>query len=100
MRITETTKTFPACRRGKAIEVIVNGKKAQAYEGELVSTVLQELGISIFGHKPKTGQGSGLYCGMGVCYECLVTIDKIDNVRACQTFVVDQMVIETNRVIQ
>lgn len=97
MRITEATQTFPSCRRGKAIEVIVNGQKAQAFEGELVSTVLQELGISIYGCKPKTGRGSGLYCGMGVCYECLVTIDKIDNVQACQTFAVDQMVIETNR---
>lgn len=97
MRITEITPTFPSYRRGKAIEVIINGQKAQAFEGELVSTVLHELGLSVFGIKPNTGRGSGLYCGMGVCYECLVTIDEIDNVRACQTYVVDQMVIETSR---
>ena len=95
MRITESTYEIPAVRRGRKIEVTVNGRKVVAYEGELVSTVLQAEGINVFGRKRDTGRPSGIYCGMGVCYECLVTVNGIPNTRACQTYVTDQMVIET-----
>jgi predicted molibdopterin-dependent oxidoreductase YjgC len=95
MRITRITSLLPAYRRGKSIEVTIDGRKVHAYEGELVSTVLQAEGISTFARKHTTGKPSGVYCGMGVCYECLVTINGVSNIRACQTFAADQMVIET-----
>jgi predicted molibdopterin-dependent oxidoreductase YjgC len=95
MRITKTTSDLPALRRGKSIEVTIDGRKAQAFEGELVSTVLQAEGISIFSRKHTTGRPSGIYCGMGVCYECLVTVNGTANIRACQTLATDRMVIET-----
>jgi NADH dehydrogenase/NADH:ubiquinone oxidoreductase subunit G len=34
---------------------------------------------------------------MGVCFDCLVTVDGVDNVRACLTPVEDGMVIATER---
>jgi predicted molibdopterin-dependent oxidoreductase YjgC len=95
MRITRIKYLLPAYRRGKSIEVTIDGRKVHAYEGELVSTVLQAEGISTFARKHTTGKPSGVYCGMGVCYECLVTVNGTPNTRACQTFVTDQMVIET-----
>lgn len=95
MRITKTSTHLPALQRGKPIEVTIDGRKVQAFEGELVSSVLHAEGISVFGRKRTTGRPSGIYCGMGVCYECLVTIDGTSNVRACQTYVEDQMAIET-----
>lgn len=95
MRLTRITPCTPAYRRGKSIELTINGQKALAYEGELVSTVLQAEGITIFARKQTTGRPSGVYCGMGVCYDCLVTIDGINNIRACQTFASDKMAIET-----
>jgi predicted molibdopterin-dependent oxidoreductase YjgC len=95
MRLTNITPLLPAYRRGKSIEVTIDGQKVHAYEGELVSTVLMAEGISIFARKHTTGRPSGLYCGMGMCYECLVTINGVSNIRACQTFAADQMVIET-----
>ena len=95
MRITKTTPDHLTYRRGKSIEVTIDGQKTQAFDGELVSTVLQAEGIVIFSRKHTTGQPCGVYCGMGVCYECLVTINGINNIRACQTFAADQMVIQT-----
>jgi aerobic-type carbon monoxide dehydrogenase small subunit (CoxS/CutS family) len=95
MRIPETTTTLPAFQRGEKIEVTVNGQRVTAFAGELVSTVLHANGQFIFAHKTTTGRASGLYCGMGVCYECLVTINGEKNVRACQMYVVDQMDIQT-----
>ena len=98
MRIPETTSDLPNCYRGHSIEVVVNGRKVRAFEGELVSTVLLAEGISVFGRKDKSGRPAGLYCGMGICYECLVTIDGIPNIRACQTCVIEDMTIETGKV--
>lgn len=95
MRITKTIPKISPIRERRPVEVIIDGRKAQAFEGELVSTVLQAEGISVFARKHATGRPSGIYCGMGMCYECLVTIDGIPNVRACQTYAVDRMVIET-----
>jgi sarcosine oxidase subunit alpha len=97
MRINQSSPKMPnnSNLRGKPLEVFVDEKKVQAYEGELVSTVLMEEGISVFQRKLKTGRPAGFYCGMGVCYECLVTIDGVENIRACQTPVRDKMVIKT-----
>jgi sarcosine oxidase subunit alpha len=97
MRLSEKTSTLPPYQRGNRIAVVVNGRKVEAFEGEFVSTVLHAEGISVFARKLTTGRASGIYCGMGICYECLVTIDGINNIRACQTFVVDQMIIETSQ---
>ena len=46
------------------------------------------------------GEMKGAYCGMGVCYCCLVKIDGRHKRRACQTLVQPGMSVETgtNRV--
>ena len=33
----------------------------------------------------RSGQPRGLYCAIGVCNDCLVTVDDMPNVRACTT---------------
>lgn len=78
------------------MNILINQHKVTAFEGELVSTVLHAEGIRTFDRKHKTGNSSGIYCGMGICYECLVTIDGVPNIRACQTPVENMMVIETS----
>jgi aerobic-type carbon monoxide dehydrogenase small subunit (CoxS/CutS family) len=42
------------------------------------------------------GHPRGMYCGMGVCYECLVTVDDVSNVRACMTTARDGMIVSTD----
>jgi NADH dehydrogenase/NADH:ubiquinone oxidoreductase subunit G len=37
---------------------------------------------------------------MGLCYECLVTVDGIPNVRACLTPVAEGMVVETTATVR
>lgn len=95
MRISESTYEVPLVEWGKRIELTINGHKVEAFEGELVSTVLQAEGISVFERKLASGRPSGVYCGMGVCYQCLVTVNGIANTRACQTYAADQMIVET-----
>jgi sarcosine oxidase subunit alpha len=95
MRIDLKLDNHRKLERGKLVLITINQEKVTAYEGELVSTVLNCEGIRVFQRKHKNGRPSGIYCGMGICYECLVNINGVSNVRACQTPVADGMIIST-----
>ena len=40
-----------------------------------------------------TGEPRGIFCGMGVCFDCLVVVDGIPNTRACVTWAREGMVV-------
>ncbi len=44
------------------------------------------------------GEARGMFCGMGVCYDCLVEIDGKPDQRACMVHVEDGMNIRTGSV--
>lgn len=44
---------------------------------------------------PVSGEPRGPFCGMGVCFECEVTVDGRPGVRACLTRVLPGMTVET-----
>jgi len=79
----------------QTVDVTVDGETVQAYAGEMVATVLLALGLEAFRHTDRQHAPRGLFCGMGVCFDCLVTIDGQPNVRACLTPVQAGMVVET-----
>ena len=95
MRIERATKELPAVQRGKPLKLTIDGNEVTAYEGETIATVLLAEGIRVFGRTENEDHYRGIYCGMGICYECLLTVDGLQNVRACQTAVMDGMEIET-----
>ena len=86
---------LPRRRGSQTVEVLVDGEKVQAYVGEMVATVLLAQGQLTFRHTDQGHSPRGLFCGMGVCFDCLVTIDGQPNVRACLTPVQAGMVVET-----
>lgn len=94
-RINKPSKLFPATARGRKISLRVDGEDIAACEGESVASALLSAGITTLRLSHKQATPRGLYCGMGVCYECLVTIDGVHAQRACITPVEDGMVIET-----
>jgi predicted molibdopterin-dependent oxidoreductase YjgC len=73
--------------RGPVITILVNGKPCRAHEGETVHAALLASGRRVFGKTAGTGRPRGVFCGMGVCCECLVTIDGLPSQRACMTWV-------------
>lgn len=79
----------------EAVEILINGRPVLACAGETVATALLAAGVRRFRRTHKTGAPRGLYCGMGVCFECLVTVDGVANVQACLTPVTPGMRIET-----
>ncbi len=75
------------------ITFYVNGKLTEARQGETIHAALICAGYQQF-RKSKTGQPRGVFCGMGICYECLVTIDNGPRKQACATIVEEGMEIE------
>jgi thioredoxin reductase/bacterioferritin-associated ferredoxin len=71
--------------RGKEIEISVNGKPVRAFEGETIGAILAAAGIREVRRAAQHKDPRGLYCCMGSCHGCLVTVDGQPNVRACVT---------------
>ena len=97
MRISQPNSFLPSIQRGAPISVHLNDERVTAFKGETVAAVLLAEGKRVFRHTLNTGESRGVFCGMGICYDCLVTVDGEPNVRACITPVTDGMVIETRR---
>ena len=72
-------------QRGKEIEIFIDNHPIRAYEGETIAGVLSAIGIRQIRHAPQLKDPRGLYCCMGSCYGCLVTVNGRPNERACVT---------------
>jgi predicted molibdopterin-dependent oxidoreductase YjgC len=81
-------------QRGQAVTITVDGAPLQAYLGETIAGALLASGRRSWRRTPQ-GKPRGLFCGMGICFDCTVTVDGVSNVRACLTPVADGMVVGT-----
>lgn len=77
-----------------SMTITVNGATLQARAGQSVAGALLAGGYRTFRRTTPTGGPRSLFCGMGVCYDCLVTIDGNAGRRACLTPVHDGMAVE------
>ena len=75
----------PELRRGPRVEIVLDGRRVAAYEGETVAAVLLA-GGEIATRTTVKGEPRGIFCGMGVCFDCLVVVDGVPNTRASMTW--------------
>ena len=95
MRIKEGNR--PVVRRGDSFEIEVDGILAPAHQGETVASVMLASGSRALRNTRKEDKPRGLFCGIGVCYDCLVVVDGRANVRACMTRAVPGMKVQTQQ---
>jgi sarcosine oxidase subunit alpha len=81
--------------RGRPVQITVDGEMIEAYEGESLAAAILASGRRVLRHTHPEGQPRGIFCGMGVCYECLVSVAGRERVRACIVPVQDGMRITT-----
>jgi predicted molibdopterin-dependent oxidoreductase YjgC len=72
-------------RRGRRFEIEVDGRKVLAYEGETIAAVLLAAGIRVSRLTPKKHEPRGVYCGIGICHECVMVVNGVPDIRICQT---------------
>ena len=83
-------------QRGAPLEIEVDGRPVSAFAGESVGTAL--LAAEIFSCQSHDSRPLGVFCNIGQCCSCLMTIGGISGVRACQTLVSPGLKVETRRV--
>jgi predicted molibdopterin-dependent oxidoreductase YjgC len=73
----------------------VDGKTVAARAGESVAGAMLAAGIVQCRTTPVSGAPRAPWCLMGVCFDCLVTIDGTGNRQGCQVRVSPGMAVET-----
>ena len=81
--------------RGRAVQIVINGEMVECFEGETVAVAMLTAQGPVTRTSSRLGKPRGLNCGIGVCFECAVTIDGRPNVRACQTLVRDGIQVQS-----
>jgi len=79
----------------ETLTVVVNGVLVEMAVGSMVSAAVLKSGVTSF-RKSVTGEPRGPLCGMGICFECRVTVDLEEHVRSCQTICQNGMDIRTD----
>ena len=65
-------------------EIEVDGKTILACSGQTIAEALLANGVRALRMTQKQAP-RGVYCGMGICYECRMIVNGIPNVRTCMT---------------
>jgi hypothetical protein len=55
------------------VKITVDGRETAAQPGQTVAAVVPRL----------------VFCGIGVCFDCVVTVNGVSEVRACQRVLAD-----------
>jgi aerobic-type carbon monoxide dehydrogenase small subunit (CoxS/CutS family) len=67
----------------KKISFTFNGKEFSCQQGQsiaaaLISSDTRELRTTRFGNEVRS-----IFCGIGICYDCVVVVDGVANQRSC-----------------
>lgn len=76
------------------LNIVVDDRPVRVTAGISVASALFNLGITAYRHSV-TGEPRAPVCGMGVCFECRVTIDSRPHQRACLIPVAEGMHVVT-----
>ena len=82
----------PDMRPANAVPIRFDGRELVALPGETIAAALAAADI-VTVRQARSGSPRGPFCGMGVCFDCLVVVDGVPNTRACVTWARDGMVV-------
>ncbi len=80
---------------GAPVAITVDGKSISARAGDTVAAAMLAAGIDHCRTTPVTGAARAPYCLMGVCFDCLVTVDGVGSRQGCLMPVRQGMTVET-----
>ena len=80
---------------GRKITIEIDGQPIPAFEGEPIAAALLAAGYKVFRYTVKKGEPRGVFCAIGRCTDCVMTVDGRPNVRTCITPAVDGMKVQT-----
>lgn len=81
--------------QAESILIEFDGQNYPALEGDSVASALLANEVRTLRYSEKEGQPRGIYCGIGHCYECRVTLNGVPSVRACITPAADGDIVKS-----
>ena len=79
----------------ETVTLAVNGVAVEMPAGSMVSAAILKTGTYAF-RRSVTGEPRGPLCGMGICFECRVTINGHAHARSCQILCRESMDVRTD----
>jgi predicted molibdopterin-dependent oxidoreductase YjgC len=84
--------TLPEARR---LDITVDGRPIRCEEGQSLAAAMINADLLTWRRTRRDGSERGVFCGIGVCFDCLVTVNGITSVRACVSSARDGDVVTT-----
>jgi len=81
----------------KKVIIKIDGNEVEAYQGEPIASALISAGIRVFRNTRKLNEPRRVFCAVGRCTDCVMTVDGQPNVRTCVTPVREGMEIRTQK---
>jgi len=63
--------------------IVFDGRPLPAAPGQSIAAALWAAGVRSWRTTRDGGSPRGLFCGIGTCFDCLITVDGVPNQRAC-----------------
>jgi hypothetical protein len=79
----------------EAVRFTVDGDPVAGVRGQTIAGALLASGTLAWRTTASAGRSRGVFCGIGVCFDCTVTVNGLPDVRACQRRAVKGDVVET-----
>lgn len=80
--------------RGEIVHFTYNGKPMEGYSSETIAAALHAAGVRKLAHSSQLHRPRGLFCAIGNCSSCFMTVNGEPNVRVCVTKLKEGMVVE------
>jgi sarcosine oxidase subunit alpha len=80
---------------GAKVRLTVDGVSIDAPAGSMVSAAVALAGAHVF-RRSVNAEPRGPLCGMGICFECRVTVNGRPHVRSCQIPCAEGMEVRTD----
>lgn len=79
------------------LTVYIENQPVKVRQGDSAAAAVLAAGLLPSRSSVVSGSGRAPYCMMGVCYECLLKIDGVENVQGCMTPVREGMKIHSQQ---
>jgi aerobic-type carbon monoxide dehydrogenase small subunit (CoxS/CutS family) len=79
----------------QSVEFTFNGEKFSAIPGQSIAAALFQANQHVLRKTRMEGEERSIFCGIGICWDCVVTVNGIINQRSCLIEVQDGMVVKS-----
>ena len=66
------------------VTILVDGTSIAGVRGQTLAAVLLSAGYVSWRRTSRGDQPRGLFCGIGVCFDCVAVVNGLSDVRVCQ----------------